>query len=279
LKNRVGAVSTSTVRTRMGGVMGSRLGRGLVLAEATLTTFSVVIVGLMIKSGIERANVPRGLDPDRTYAFGIIPNAERYPDSESRFEVMNRILDEIRALPAVASASFGYMAPSSGFSANYHFVDSADDYPVEESAKKMRRDTISPGYFDIVGISILRGRDFEERDYQLTAVPGYIINREAAERYWPDSDPIGRRMLLNHRTDGIWGEIIGICENEPTMDNQPRVVPYAYRLSSMHTFGIPPASRSQKVRMRLSPARTSNKRPIASIPTQCSTGFPPCGEA
>jgi len=98
--------------------------------------------------------------------------------------------------------------------------------PIDDSGADYR--TISPDYFRTMGIALSRGRMFTEAD-GANAPPVGIINETAARRYWPDEDPIGKRLKID--TDNPWMEIVGIVADVHHMglDSQPRpelYVPY-----------------------------------------------------
>jgi len=73
---------------------------------------------------------------------------------------------------------------------------------------------VTPGYFDVLGLPILRGRGFRESDR--TGAPGVvIINQQLADRFWPGRDPVGQRMRMHWSPDrnGPWLEIVGVAGN------------------------------------------------------------------
>jgi predicted permease len=84
---------------------------------------------------------------------------------------------------------------------------------------------VSPGYFDTVGIRLLRGRDFNATDLQ-TSTPVVIISERAAARFWPHQDPIGKRLQI--RGSGPWLEIIGIAANTEGGWNGDTPRPFLY---------------------------------------------------
>jgi predicted permease len=77
--------------------------------------------------------------------------------------------------------------------------------------RRYAADAFCPGYFKSMGIRMIRGRDFDARD-ATTAAPVVIVNEETAKRYWPDEDPIGRRMKLGRaESANPWMTVVGVA--------------------------------------------------------------------
>jgi predicted permease len=102
---------------------------------------------------------------------------------------------------------------------------------------------ILPGYFTAMGTPLLRGRPFDDRDV-VAAPPVVIINQELAERYWPNEDPLGKRMLLADQTRTV----VGVTRN--TLDNGP----YPEPMTFLPAFQLPRWNMSLVVRTRGAPS-------------------------
>jgi putative ABC transport system permease protein len=133
--------------------------------------------------------------------------SSRYPDNSKRASFFEQALERIKSLPSVQSVGASVTLPLSGDWSTADFgIDGrpfpADQQPVAE------RESVSPDYFRTMGIPLLRGRLFtrEDRDEKLPVV---IINQTMATRFWPNEDPIGKRLLgLTDKYD--WQEIVGV---------------------------------------------------------------------
>ncbi|MEM9159117.1 MAG: ABC transporter permease [Verrucomicrobiota bacterium] len=216
-------------------IVGSRIGRSFILAEVAGSTVCLIVVGLMLSSGFKRMNVERKAPVDSLYTMGTIMSELLYPSTLERNQIVSRYIEALEAMPHVESAVVGELAPTDS-KTDYLFIDDLDTVPVEESSKGLRRMTVSPGYFDTMGLEILRGRAFDLRDNLPEAPRTIVINKAAAEKFWPDRDPVGRRIWILHRSDSEWAEIIGICENDYSSDGNPSVYPYGYRPSATYLF-------------------------------------------
>jgi putative ABC transport system permease protein len=99
--------------------------------------------------------------------------------------------------------------PLSGANAGRGFAIEGKTLPPGENASAMYRLTC-PGYFASMGIRLVKGRDFDTRD--ATGAPGAVIlNEETANKYWPNEDPIGRRIKLGRAdNDNPWMTVVGV---------------------------------------------------------------------
>ena len=137
-----------------------------------------------------------------------MPMVLKYPGQVSRYDALRFRSVETGAPrqrnPAPA------LLPLSGSSAGRGFSVEGRQFPPSENVSASYRLTC-PGYFKTMGISMLKGRDFEARD--ATTAPGVvIINEETAKAYWPNEDPIGKRIKLGG-PDSPWMTIVGVAAN------------------------------------------------------------------
>jgi putative ABC transport system permease protein len=142
----------------------------------------------------------------------------RYSKNETRRDFMNRALAAIRTIPGVSSAGATEAIPLGG---NHNdSVILAEGYQMKpgESLISPLAIAVTPGYFDTLGIPILRGRDFTDRDND-TAPRAIVVDERLARHFWPASDPLGRRMyfpgdpkdLLKIDQHTQWMTVIGVA--------------------------------------------------------------------
>ena len=166
----------------------------LVSAEVALAMIVLVAAGLMIKSLLNLVSVNPGLEPRNVLVLGMtLPQPDFYgPPVRQRF--CSDVADRVGTLPGILSVGAISHLPLSGSSAGRGFSVEGRQFPPSENVSASYRLTC-PGYFKTMGISMLKGRDFEARD--ATTAPGVvIINEETAKAYWPNEDPIGKRIKL-----------------------------------------------------------------------------------
>ena len=119
------------------------------------------------------------------------------------------VQDRVGTLPGILSVGAISHLPLSGASAGRGFAIEGKTLPPGENASATYRLTC-PGYFKSMGIRLIRGRDFDSRD--ATGAPGAVIlNEETANEYWPNEDPIGRRIKIGRAgTDNPWMTVVGL---------------------------------------------------------------------
>lgn len=166
---------------------------------------------LAVDPGFSTQNVITG-------AVSLPPS--RYGAEDDARSFLNQSLESIRRLPGVAAAGATTIIPLSGSAQTGVII--AEGYlpkPGEPAVSGMRT-IVSPGYFEAVGTTLVRGRYFDERD-NLPASRAIIVDERLAHRFWPDGDPIGRRMyrpstirqLMTIDASIRWLTVIGVVRN------------------------------------------------------------------
>ena len=151
------------------------------------------------------------IDPGFDLRNGVVLSVNlgygSYEYAEGR-ELQQRLLDHVSGMPGVELAALTSFMPL-GITHGHHdvFVDGYEPSPDEFMLVK--RNMVSPGYFETMGIRVLRGRAIDERDTEGTQ-PVAMVNETMARRFWPEADPIGRTV----RADlGVTYTVVGIVED------------------------------------------------------------------
>jgi putative ABC transport system permease protein len=205
--------SSSTALTeslKEGGRGSCRLGRRngirglLVVVEMAVAVVLLVGAGLLIQSLWRLQHVDPGLRPENVLTFNVVTPDVRYPGDKG-WQFFKDLEARIATLPGVQSASSVYPLPLSGdrFSISFK-VDGRPVAPKDEPSADFFVTDV--GYFKTMGIPILKGRDFDQRD-QHHSSPVIIVTQEFARRHFPNEDPLGKRIQPG----------IGSYENEKTM--------------------------------------------------------------
>jgi putative ABC transport system permease protein len=84
-----------------------------------------------------------------------------------------------------------------------------------EGRPRLSIEGVTPGYFRAIGIELLEGRDFDERDYEPTAAGGYIVSESLARRFWPGESAVGKRVIGGESPpkDGRWSVVVGVVKD------------------------------------------------------------------
>jgi putative ABC transport system permease protein len=199
-------------QTTTGGRGLRRISKTVVVGEIALAMMLLIGAGLLIKT-FWRLQHP-GLDwkPRDVLTFEIILPSEKYKDPKPAFqEIQRRLLD----IPGVIAASTGLQLPDRGGPV---INDDAPFFEVEGqpiSPDQRQRATIvitQPGYLRALGVPLIKGREFEQRDMSGTAHVA-IINESLARTYFANADPVGKRLRLDSWR--LWEprvqEIIGVA--------------------------------------------------------------------
>ena len=194
------------------GTVGAR-GRSrslLVVTEIALSLMLLVGAGLMIQSFLRLRSVNVGLDPTNVLATSFHLPTAKYRENEQRAAFFKQLLERVRALPGVESASATATLPLGGGTWGRSLT--VEGYPVLAvgQAPMIQHTVVAPGYFRTMGIPLLSGRDFTDSDAEGSLLVT-IIDERLAREYWPNESPIGRRIRFGPPEDNEpWHTIIGV---------------------------------------------------------------------
>jgi putative ABC transport system permease protein len=196
---------------KQAGERGSRRARGraaLVVAEIALTLVLLAGAGLLANSFLRLQQVDTGFKPDQvTIAYLMMPEA-RYPKGADQTRVYRRLLEGLGERPELQAVGVGFPGPFHASNASGSFfiegrASTAADKPFAHLA------TVSGGYFAAMGIPLLAGRTFLDRDVESTP-PVAIVSVSMAKRYWPGADPIGKRLRFDDSPSDPWFTVVGL---------------------------------------------------------------------
>jgi putative ABC transport system permease protein len=198
-----------------GGRSGAGSGRHrlrslLVVAEIALSLVLLVGAGLMMRSFMSLQSVNAGINPSGVLTMYVALPGAKYRPPEKRIAFFSQLLDRVRAIPGVESAGTNTGLPLAGN--NWGRSLTVEGFPVLPvgEAPAINHCLVSPSYFSAMGIAILKGRDFDERDTR-ESPKVTIIDERLAREYWPDVDPIGKRIRFGPPEDNEpWHTIVGV---------------------------------------------------------------------
>ena len=202
---------TSSLRDGGRSVSGasgrSRLRRGLVMAEIAVALPLLIASGLSALGAHRFATGPQGYDPDGVFRLRTILTGKAYKDGESRRRFAEQLVEEARKQPGVLTAATTSVLPSSSSNQSRSLeIDGRPPEPDEPLSINFR--SVSPDYLPLLRIPIHRGRGLTDSDRPETERV-VVITQSAAERYWPNESPLGKRVRLGG-ADRPWSTIVGI---------------------------------------------------------------------
>jgi len=201
-----------------GGRSGSSSGRYhlrslLVVAEIALSLVLLVGAGLMMRSFVSLQHVDAGINPNGVLTMNVSLPGAKYRAPEKRIAFFNQLLERIRAVPGVKSAGTNSGLPLAGN--NWGRSVTVEGFPVlsVNEAPVINHCVVSPHYFASIGIPLLKGRDFDESDSK-DSTKVTIVDASLAQEYWPDQDPLGKRIRFGPPEDNEpWHTIVGVVGN------------------------------------------------------------------
>ncbi len=183
----------------------------LVVSEMALSVLLLISAGLLIRSFLLLRQVSPGYNPNGTLGVQLALPDSKYPDGSSIANFYQNVLEEVGTIPGVRVAAAASDLPMGGSGISLVFrVEGTPLLPPGEMPFVFYR-AISPEYFTVLQVSLLRGRPLEASDQAGRARVG-VINETTARRYFSGKDPIGQRIVLD---DGLETplEIVGIVRD------------------------------------------------------------------
>jgi putative ABC transport system permease protein len=222
-----------------------RLRRAIVVAEISIALPLLVAAGLGVIGTSRFLTGPQGYDPDGLLTMKLILTDREYPDGESRRQFVANALDAVRGIAGVRDAAAINNMPTSA--SNSSRAIEIEDHPVLDSNNLPSVDfrAATPTYFSTIGIPVLRGRAFTSADRE-DGQPVVIVSDSMARKFWPDEDPLGRRVRVRN---GPWMTVVGVSgdvihdwfgrRNTPAFYRPFRQSPTDYLCLVIRTTGDP----------------------------------------
>ena len=205
-----------------GGRAHKRFRGALVVSEVALALVLLSCAGLLIRSLMLLSRVDSGVRTENVMAIDLSLTTAKYSHTATRAASFSQILQRVEQLPGVQSAAVVADVPltqsedSLGFS-----IEGVPDPP--DRMLSVRFNIVGPGYFSTLGIPLTQGRDFADTDADGTPMV-IVVNQAMARRFWPNQNPIGRRITTDNKT---WYSIVGIAGDVRQMglqaDSEPEV--------------------------------------------------------
>ncbi|HEX4595716.1 MAG TPA: ABC transporter permease [Bryobacteraceae bacterium] len=185
----------------------------LVVCQIAFSFVLLIGAGLMLRSFSKLQSVDGGfLANDRVLAANIDLNWSKYHEDAQRRDFMNQLLAKVQSQPGVLSVAISSSYPldpdsANGSMFNRRFVVEGRIPREGESLPQAAMRSITPDYFQTLGIRIIGGRTFAESDNE-KAPEVVMVNQTLARRLWGDEDPVGKRISFNRGEK--WTKVIGV---------------------------------------------------------------------
>ena len=213
----------------------------LVVGELALSLALLAGSGLLIRSFLRLQNVDAGFRTDGVLTMRVsLPN-QRYAKAEQASRFYRELLDRVRQLPGVdaAGATTGLPLVAQGWSGTT--VVDTQAVPEKDRTPEADQRPVTPGYFQAMGIPLLRGRYFDARDNE-TGAPVAIVDETLARTYWPHQDAIGQHIKESN-DKARWRTVVGVVRHVRlrTLEAPSRVEfywPYAQSLYTVDSMSL-----------------------------------------
>ncbi len=187
-----------------------RLRGALVVAEVALALVLLVGAGLMVRSLAHLGTTPLGFRSEGILAARVTLPSRSYP-TEQAVQCRAEAEERLAGLPGVAHATVANCVPLAPCGDNVRLDVQGRELDPDVPARTVWFNMVGEDYFRTLDIPLLVGRTFTSAD-RVDAPRVAIVNREAAERYWPDDDPLGARIQVSIGWDE-WAEVVGIVDD------------------------------------------------------------------
>jgi predicted permease len=191
-----------------------RLRSALVVTQVAISVVLLAGAGLMLRSFAKLQEQRPGFSPDRLVTLRISPGFPPYQGATVRARLADPLLAKVRAVPGVESAvmassyPFNPLGLVNGPASNeFDIQDRVQAKGQPKPAVDIR--VVSADYFETLRQPIVKGRTFAETDCRPDTPPVAIVNQSMARHFWPNEDPIGKRLSFDNRQ--TWTEIVGIA--------------------------------------------------------------------
>jgi putative ABC transport system permease protein len=186
-----------------------RLRRALVVAQFAVATPLLIAAGLLTASLARLERVDPGFDGRGVISAGLFLPAGSYPDTAvPGFWVQART--RVESLPGVRSVAFSNARPPNEVPDINNFDLEDHPTPLGQSQPALPFVTATPEYFQVLGLRLVRGRLFDERDAEAQAPPVVVVDQAWADRFFPGQDPVGRRFRAGGCTTCPWTTVVGV---------------------------------------------------------------------
>jgi putative ABC transport system permease protein len=199
-----------------------RVSKSLVVFQIAASMIVLVAAGLLLRSFDRLLRTDFGFRPDELLTVRLELPAGKHNAEGKRSQFARALVEKLAALPGVESATATTQLPLQGWGSVITRVDGRPS-PPPSHAPATGFAAVTPEYFHTLNIPILRGRSFMPSD-DANAIKVGVINQAFARRFFPDEDPIGKRVELGFAEPPRWIEIVGIARDtrNESIENQPQ---------------------------------------------------------
>ena len=219
----------------------SPLGKVLVIAQVALSLVLLVGAGLFVRTLVNLQNIPTGFNQANVMLFQIDTAASGYKKEDPRLgALLSEVEEKVKAVPGVQAAAFSFFVFNQG--AWTSVVSTNDQDPPDKQSRVVRNNVVGQDYFATMGIPVVLGRGFGPQDTDKSQKVA-VISEAMAQRFFPNSLPLGRHFGIDGPESREQIEIIGVVKDAKYESLTERLRPMAYyphsqRPDSLNNFVV-----------------------------------------
>jgi putative ABC transport system permease protein len=192
------------------GAKWNRLRSGFVVFQVALSLLLLVSAGLLIRSFDNLLHIDVGFKPQQLLSLEYRIPRNKYNTSTTQWNFHRQVTEQVGQIPGVTSVALVRGLPFSGNGGTTAIILPDRELPEKGKEPEVLFNTVTPNYFETIGIPLLKGRTFGNED-QANASSVMVVNQFMAERYWPGVDPVGKQIKFVE--DGSTATIVGVVGN------------------------------------------------------------------
>jgi putative ABC transport system permease protein len=233
--------------SRGGSRKRNRMLNGLVTVQLAIALMLVNAAILLFMSYVNATNEPQGFDTENILVVNLEISGPEYEEAAGRYQFWDRLIARVGAAPGVMAVGATTRLPTRG-GTNGSVLVEGEAHDLETDRPLVELKLVTPGYFDVMGIDIVRGRNFDsgemivDPDVTSGFSPGMngivIVNQAFVDRYWTESetDPIGQVIRANSAEPGWSSRVIGVAEDVRQWNLTQQTLPERYHPFSLQTW-------------------------------------------
>ena len=207
------------------GKLTHRLRSALVVGEVTMAAVVLVGAGLLVGMLMRLQAVPLGFTADNVFTMQISVPAAKYSQPEQRVVFFDQLLARLRTVPGVVATAAVEQAPATSNDWKIEIMLEGAEAAATETRSSAEAHAVTAGYFKLMGIPILQGRDFASQQRSGQTLE-YIVSEGFARRYWPNESAIGKRFRPG--SNNPVGTVVGVVGDVQKLNSQQDAAPAFY---------------------------------------------------
>jgi len=213
------------------GARWNRVRSAFVVLQVALSVILLISAGLLIRSFDRLLHVDVGFKPEQLLSLEYRLPRNKYSKPEAQWEFHRQVTEQVRQIPGVKSVALVRGLPFSGNGGTVSILLPDRDAPPQGQEPEVMFNTVSPNYFETIGIPFLAGRSFSTED-QANTPSVMIISKTMAERYWPNQDAIGKQITFPR--DKVTATVVGVVGDAKQYSIEEDKRPQVYGLYSQN---------------------------------------------